>query len=276
MDINDRYDLKTYFSKRFTKTFIPFIIWSFIGLAFQIFYLKTVKIGDVNLNYILNGLINGNLTNVYWFFIPLFCTYLAIPLFSLVPEDKRKEIFTYLTTLGFVLNILIPFIISVFNLKIEWGITLAASSGYLFFTLTGYLLHKYELKRKYKTILYLLAVICLGMHIIGTYNLSIAAGEIITTYKGYNNIPCALYSLGVFVFIKYELIKLMKIDFINKTVNFLNNYTFGFYLIHWYIIAILIKTFNLPKFSIVQDWSTICDFNNFCWNNMDYSENTYS
>lgn len=229
---NDRYDLKTYFSKRFTKTVIPFIIWSFIGLAFQIFYLNNIKMGDVNLTYLINGLINGNLTKVYWFFIPLFCTYLAIPLFSLVPDDKRKEIFTYLATLGFILNILIPFIISVFNLKISWGISIAVSSGYLFFTLTGYLLHKYELKRKYRLALYLLSVIGLGMHIIGTYNLSIAAGKIISTYKGYYNLPCALYSLGIFVFIKYDLVKLMKFDFINKIVNFLNYYTFGIYLIH--------------------------------------------
>lgn len=248
---NDRYDLKTYFSKRFTKTVIPFIIWSFIGLAFQIFYLNNIKMGDVNLTYLINGLINGNLTKVYWFFIPLFCTYLAIPLFSLVPDDKRKEIFTYLATLGFILNILIPFIIFVFNLKISWGISIAASSGYLFFTLTGYLLHKYELKQKYKLILYLLAIIGLGMHIIGTYDLSIAAGKIVSTYKGYYNLPCALYSLGIFVFIKYDLVKLMKFDFINKIVNFLNYYTFGIYLIHWYLLEILIKTFNLPKFSIV-------------------------
>lgn len=156
-----------------------------------------------------------------------------------------------MATLGFILNILIPFIISVFNLKISWGISIAISSGYLFFTLTGYLLHKYELKRKYRLALYLLSVISLGMHIIGTYNLSIAAGKIISTYKGYYNLPCALYSLGIFVFIKYDLVKLMKFDFINKIVNFLNYYTFGIYLIHWYILEILIKTFNLPKFSIV-------------------------
>ena len=156
-----------------------------------------------------------------------------------------------MATLGFILNILIPFIISVFNLKISWGISIAVSSGYLFFTLTGYLLHKYELKREYKLVLYLLAVIGLGMHIIGTYNLSIAAGKIISTYKGYCNLPCALYSLGIFVFIKYDLVKLMKFDFINKIGNFLNYYTFGIYLIHWYILEILVKTFNLPKFSIV-------------------------
>lgn len=248
---DERYDLRTYFSKRIKKTVIPFIIWSFIGLAFQIFYLHRVKTGDVDLTYIINGLVNGKLTGVYWFFIPLFMTYLAIPLFTLVPEDKRKDLFVYLTTLSFILNILVPFIISVFDLKIDWAITIAASSEYLFFTLTGYLLHKYELKRKYRLILYLLAIIGLAMHIIGTYTLSIAAGEIVHTFKGYTNVPCVLYSIGMFVFIKYDLVKLMKFDFVDKIVNLLNPYTFGIYLIHWYILEIFFTGFGISRFSII-------------------------
>ena len=246
----DRYDLKTYFSKRIHKTFIPFIVWSFLGLAFEIFYLHSVKISKVDLTYIINGLVQGNLVQIYCFFIPLFCAYLAIPLFSLVPEDKRKEIFTYLTTLAFVLNILIPFIISVFNLKIHWGISIAVSSGFLFYTLTGYLLHKYDLNKKYRLILYTLAIIGLLMHIIGTYTLSMNAGEIIKTYKGYNNLPCVLYSLGVFVFIKYDLVKIMKFDWIGRTVNYLNYYTFGIYLIHWYLLKIILNVSHISRFSI--------------------------
>ena len=76
IDYNKRYSLKEYFSKRITKTVIPFIIWSFIGLFIQIFYMHTIKLSSVDLTYIVNGLLNGNLVQVYWFFIPLFCIYL--------------------------------------------------------------------------------------------------------------------------------------------------------------------------------------------------------
>ncbi|SFL66681.1 Surface polysaccharide O-acyltransferase, integral membrane enzyme [Methanobrevibacter olleyae] len=202
IDFNEKYDLKEYFSKRFFKTVLPYLIWSFIGLALQIYILNKIKITDINLIYILNGLITGRLVGVYWFFIPLFCTYLAIPLFALVPEDKRRNIFIYLCSLAFVLNILIPFIISVFNIKIQWSLSLAVSSGFLFYTLAGYLLHKYEIRKSYRIIIYLLSILGLMMHIAGTYELSMVAGEVIKTYKGYVNLPSTLYSIGVFVFIK--------------------------------------------------------------------------
>ena len=88
------------------------------------------------------------------------------------------------------------------------------------------------------------------MQIIGTYTLSMNAGEIVSTYKGYTNVPCVLYSIGVFVFIKYDLVTLMKFNWINKIVNYLNYYTFGVYLIHWYLLEIILKVFNIPQTSI--------------------------
>lgn len=245
IDFSDKYDLKTYFSKRINKTVLPFVIWSFIGVLFKLLFLHTLKWKSVTPEYLINGLINGNLVGVYWFFIPLFCTYLAIPLFSVVNGDQKKKIFIYLASLAFVLNIMIPFVITVFGLKINYSISLAVASGYLFFTITGYLLHKYNLEKKYRLILYILAIAGLLMHMIGTYQLSVVAGSIVSTYKGYTNLPTVLYAMGVFVFIKYDFVKIMEFDIISKIVNFLNQYIFGVYLIHWFVLSALIRIFNI-------------------------------
>lgn len=96
IDYNKRYDLNTYFKKRIHKTFIPYIIWSILGLLFQIIYLKSIKFTQVNFNMVLNGLLSTSncLVQVYWFFIPLFCIYLAIPFISEIPTQKRKKIFS--------------------------------------------------------------------------------------------------------------------------------------------------------------------------------------
>ena len=251
IDFSKKYDLKQYFSKRIFKTVVPYVIWSFIGLAIQIYYLKSINVGDVNITYIINGLLSGKLVGVYWFFIPLFLTYLAIPVFSYISEEHKKDILIYAASLAFVLNIFIPFILTVSGINVQWTISLTVCTGVLFYTLVGYLLHKYELKRNYRLILYILAICGLLMHIIGTYDLSMAAGKIIDTYKGYTNLPATLYSLGVFIFIKYDLVKLMKFDFISKIVHFLDFYTFGIYLIHWYLLEFLIKTFNINNTSII-------------------------
>lgn len=251
IDFNKKYSLNEFFKKRIVKTVIPFIIWSLIGLLIEIFYVKNINIASVDLKYIINGLINGNLVQIYWFFIPLFCIYLSIPVFSLIPDKNKKNIFIYITTLAFILNITIPFIISIFNLPINYSISMIVGGGYLFFPLVGYLLHKYEISKRYRLILYLIAIGGLLLHIIGTYYVSMDAGEVIKTFKGFNNVPSALYSIGIFVFIKYDLIRIMKINIISKLVNFLDFYTFGIYLVHWYLLEFLRITFKINNTSII-------------------------
>ena len=174
IDFNKKYSLKEYFQKRIHKTLIPYVVWSFIGLAIQIFFIRNIELTNVDFTYIINGLLNGSLVGVYWFFIPLFCVYLCIPLFSTISEDKKKEIFIYIFIVTFIFNILIPFIISIFDLHISFPISIELMGGYLFYTITGYLLHKYEFPRNYRFIFYLLAVIGLLLHIFGTYYLSIS------------------------------------------------------------------------------------------------------
>lgn len=251
IDYNKKYSLKEYFIKRIEKTVIPFIIWSLIGLLIEVYYIKNINLTSVNLTYIINGLINGNLVQIYWFFIPLFCIYLSIPVFSSIPDEHKKSILIYITTLTFILNILIPFIISVFDLNITFPISMIVGGGCLFFPLVGYLLHKYEISKKYRLILYLLSIIGLLLHICGTYYLSMEAGEVIKTFKGFTNLPSILYSIGIFVFIKYDLIKIMNINVISKIVHFLDFYTFGIYLIHWYLLEFLAITFNINITSII-------------------------
>ena len=213
--------------------------------------MHTISIASVDLTFIVNGLLNGNLVQIYWFFIPLFCIYLSLPVFAAIPDDKKKDILFYVCSLTFILNILIPFLISLFNLKIEYSISIAVGGGSLFFALAGYLLHKFEISRKYRIILYVLAIFGFLAHCLGTYDLSMAAGEVVKTFKGFTNVPSVLYSIGIFVFIKYDLIKLMKFNIISKIVKFLDYYTFGIYLIHWYLLEFLIRTFNIPNTSIL-------------------------
>lgn len=251
IDFDKRYSLKEYFQKRIYKTVIPYLVWSFIGFAIELFYIKNIALSDVDLTYIVNGLLNGSLVQVYWFFIPLFCIYLCIPVFAAISDDKKKDIFIYLAIATFILNVLIPFLISVFNIPITFPLSLKVMGGNLFYTVTGYLLHKYEFPKNRRFLLYLIALIGLLLHIGGTYYLSMAAGEVVKTYKGYMGLPCVLYSVGIFVLIKYDLVKILKFDIISRIVNYLDFYTFGIYLIHWYFLKFFEITFNLNFTSIV-------------------------
>ena len=138
---------------------------------------------------------------------------------------------------------------NVFQLEIGWGYQIAVASGYLFYLFTGYLLSHVEIKKSYRFILYVFSIAGLMTHIIGTYVLTNREGTIIQTYKGYNNLPCVIYSLGIFVFIKY--ISKGFNEKVNKVFSILSGYTFGVYLIHIFIIRGIEKYSGIPNTNLI-------------------------
>lgn len=252
INYNKRYDLNTYFKKRIHKTFIPYIIWSILGLIFQIIYLKSIKLSQVNFKMILNGLLSTSncLVQVYWFFIPLFCIYLAIPIISEIPIQKRKKIFIYVIVIQFFFGAFIPFINSIFNLGIQYSF-FGLSDGYIIYIFLGYLLTHYEIKPSHRYLAYILGILGLLLHYFGTYFTSIHAGKIISTYKGYINVPCLLYSSAIFIFFRYGGEKIMQNQIVCKIINKIKKYTFSLYLLHWYILQILLRVFSINETSII-------------------------
>ena len=234
IDYKERYSDLEYAKKRIKKTFIPFIIWSLIGLILEVI-LKKIDTSIIGLKYIFNGIVNTSIISIYWFFIPLFYIYLIIPLLTRIPKKNRKGIFTYLVILCFIINSLIPFLIKVLNIKnLDFPIYITIGNGYIFFVLIGYLLKEYDVG-KLKKLIYVLAILGLLAHIIGTYYLSNKASMIVGTFKDYINVPSVLYAVGVFVFFKDVGNKIMKTKF-SKLINMLSKYTFGIYLVHVHII----------------------------------------
>ena len=202
LDYTKRCNTKTFFIRRLKKTVIPFVFWSLVALLFRIYFFKDVSWNVINVGYIVDGVLNTKFNSLYWFFPPLFGLYLSVPLFACLEESKKIVVLKYLAGSCFLLNCLIPFLLTVFKIKIHFPISIAVGSGYLLYLLLGYLFNRLDFSKKEKGIIYLLAFLGLLLHICGTYFLSMEAGKIIGTYKGYNNVPCILYSLGIFLFVK--------------------------------------------------------------------------
>ncbi len=257
IDYQDRYSTKEFFKKRFSKTVVPFLFWSVIGLLWA--YRKTLwamMTGKPNngLDWtflsVTNGIVNTKFRDIYWFFIPLFCIYLIIPLFASVRKEKRVKIFTYLIAVSLPLNFIIPFALSLLKhyAEIDFGWTYKIYVGfeYLFYVLVGYVLHKKEIKPKYRLIIYVVATLGLVAHIIGTYyaTKSSVNGYVSSLYKGYYNLPCVLYSIGIFLFVKQVATKI-KSKKVIKAFSYLQGYTFPIYLIHRYYLDVFEENLHL-------------------------------
>lgn len=69
MNYRKRYDTGDFFKKRIFKTFVPFMIWSIIGICWSIFYTKGMKISDINTPAkFISAVINCKGMGIYWFF----------------------------------------------------------------------------------------------------------------------------------------------------------------------------------------------------------------
>lgn len=248
MDYQKKYDTKIYLKKRFSKTVIPFLFWTFMGLLFDIFFLHTVKVSDLTLKVLVDGFINNRFVQIYWFFMPLFGIYLSIPLFASIEEENRVELFKYLFLIGFIFNGTIPFLLSAFHIDMAWPLGINVISGYAIFVVMGYLIHKIDFTLNQRCIIYILGLAGLLMHFGGTYYESYALGDVSQIYKNLTYAPIVMYSGAFLLFIKQIGGKVMKTN-ISKYVHFIKKYTFPIYLMHYYIIEILNRYLHLTNYT---------------------------
>lgn len=234
LDYEDKYTTKVFFQKRIKKAVVPFIIWSLLGVIYHL----VVRNSHVNLMRLPYDIVNTKYVEYYWFFIPLFIVYLSIPIMTKLRDRKILE---YTIGLMLILNIIIPFIFYVIDKPVVNNSTFSIS-GYILYVLLGYYISQYDMTR-YKHIIYLMGIINWLLLVFGTYMLSIQQHKLINTFMGYLNLPNVFISIAVVVFIK----NVEQSDQFTQLFNWcqrFSKYTFGVYLLHWFVIAI-IKDFKL-------------------------------
>lgn len=153
---------------------------------------------------------------------------------------------------GFLLNSLSPFIDTLMSVPLQSRvIQLNVVTGYLLYPVIGYLISHYDIRRLYRYIIYVMGLLGLMLHICGTYLLSISGGQIIQIFKEYNNVGNLLYSLSIFLFVKnMGPFVLARFHDFARIVPNISSYTFSIYLLHWYIMRILLHFSGISSMSI--------------------------
>lgn len=80
-----------------------------------------------------------------------------------------KKVFFYYFIASFTLNALIPFNNNTLHLELSLSIMIPIFSNYLLYPIIGYLLDKNALSKRTRTIVYILGVLGLLLHMVGTY-----------------------------------------------------------------------------------------------------------
>jgi surface polysaccharide O-acyltransferase-like enzyme len=226
LDYRSRYSTAVFFKKRFWKAVFPFLIWSVVGMFYC---MVTTDMSGYTLGSLLLGIVNTEYVQVYWFFIPLFMVYLAMPLFSDV--EHKKEVYGFLILAGLLLNAILPWIAALHGVGYNDLLRLSAVSGYLIFILIGYYLDHYELPPVARIVIYILGIYGLWYLTAKTLQASNTWETLWTWYKGYTNLPTILYSSAIFL--AFKNIRSEKVlALLDKVCRPLSGVTFGVYLIH--------------------------------------------
>lgn len=245
LDYRDYYDTKTYAWKRIKKTVIPFVLWSVLALIFKIIIMG-YTVEPATVYGVLDTIINSKHWNVYWFFMPLFGAYLLIPVISLIPKENRQSIFLYVIVVGYLLNELIPFINRLFGpvIPVSSKLSFPLTSSLLIYLFVGYYIYHFSIARKVRLVIYGLGVLGLAAHIIGTWYCSYQAGEVVSLFKGYTNLPGALYSTAIFLFFRYFNFDRVG-NKVKRALEYVSSETFNVYLIHMFVLNMTTKVFHV-------------------------------
>lgn len=147
LEYRKKYNTKEFFKKRFSKTLIPFISWSIIGIVYMCIIDKHY-LNHCSLINIFEMILNTRIIDIYWFFIPLFSVYLCLPILSLIDFNKNRDTLKYLIVITFVLNIFLPNIFSVCHMQYNVLLSSVVCMDYMVYVLTGYYLDNNEISKK--------------------------------------------------------------------------------------------------------------------------------
>lgn len=227
LNYRSKYSTKKFFEKRVVRTVIPWILWSVIMLFWKI------STGELVLKshspfYFADLVLNYKIESKYWFFGALFACYLAIPVFSLLCDNRR--ILWYTVILNFVLSSCLPVLKCWFGFG--WNLDVSVVGSLMIYVLLGYLLSTEKLSAKQRRILYVCGAGGFLFRYIYTYVFSVKNGQTDVSIKGYVMFHAVFLSVAVFVWAQSVNWERWLPEIIIKKLPFLSSCSFGVYLIH--------------------------------------------
>ena len=243
--MSERYSTEEFLKRRVSKTLIPFLFWSLAAeLYLSALYDRSI---DWSLPRVMNDILNARTFSAYWFFLPLFASYLSMPVLARVESKIRSYLYAIVCGMFFVC--ILPLACRLLDIQMNSEVIPPIAGGYLIYIMLGYVLDRVELQRRTRYVCYFLGVAGWLMQFVGTLLASEGEIGVNVTFKGYTNLPAFLQAIGVFVFLKsvnYEKLFGNRMERVRKSVMSLSSLTYGIYLIHYFFVV------GLPRLLDIQ------------------------
>jgi len=221
--------LSVYFSKRFSKLFIPIVFWSFFFVLWRNLFVHDIPLTFQHFYSLL-------LTPSYyhlWFLYALTGLYLFVPILRKVTTSADTTLLIYYSVIWFIAVSLIPLAEKVSGL--DSRIDLYSISGYVGYLVLGLILGRKEISTKTFIISLAVFLILIVTTFLGTYILTLRNDGIFVGYLyGYLAPNTIIAACACFILIKYLATnsKTFQIPIVQRTIATLSSCSFGIYLLH--------------------------------------------
>lgn len=240
--IGKKDSLISFFKKRLSRIFIPFIFWCAIYILYATFYMKR-ELNFINAFEIFIGK-GGTIGVAFWFIWMIIVVYIAVFLINKhlnLKYDKNK-IMNALAVLSVIY--IVMFQLNIFTDQYYSQLILYYAS-FISYAIIGYCLaNSNYLESKFSPNKLIAVTFCLSAVLYGYYIICYVVPTSISNngfrFLGYFNVLILAMSVCIFLFFKY----LSKTQFMNNleknkygnAITTLSRYAYGIYLAHYLIL----------------------------------------
>lgn len=235
LNYRDRYSTRIFWQKRLHKVIIPFLFWSLVGFIFFYFIDHSYSL---TLQTFIIKFLNGGIVGPYWFFYNIIAFYVCAPFLSVLVNKLTQREFQYLLATVIIINTF-RFSLGIFpSINSSMYSSIFPMIGnYLQYFLVGFYVMNYGIKIHTRNVLYICSTIALLVEIaVGLY-VTLSKHILFKWIYDIANLPSFVVMCGIFVFLSSHEIEIEeKLRWINSIARL----TFGVYLIHPFIIVLLL------------------------------------
>lgn len=238
LDKNRQFDFKTFFRKHLLKMVITYVVWCILYYLFD--YLFLGKINKITIKGLITSVIENKF--VLWFLKVMIYIYLFLPFIRTIVEHSNEKQIKYFLAIFFVIGVLfyqtttLPLPLIIKNMFVKMRIH--DRIWYLGYFVLGWYIYNKEISITKRKWLYILGLLSVNFCFLFTNVYFMKTGIKNSCLYEYFSINTFIYSLSVFVFVKYW-IKRQNLVGINLQ-NF-SKYTLGIYLIHVFVLEYICK-----------------------------------
>lgn len=222
--------VKVIYKKYVSRLAVAFCVWSCIYAIWG--YINGAGIGQTMGQFFVGHY-------HLWYLYMIVGLYALIPIINAAISELAIE--KYILLVSFWFGIFFPSVNYILELRIEvlhtWldiilgNINMQLANCFVFYFVLGHYLHRIEISKTIRVLLYILTGLCMIIGICLTIDTSMKLEEVYMQFYDNNSLLVMLESIGVFVFFKSGSSYLLN----SKTENLfykLSKMTFGVYLVH--------------------------------------------